>query len=126
MFLKYRPLPKSLGIFILGWYRVMLCDTYYFPFFFSHLFFVRTLRKFSTCKSFYPEGAPRLLSLLLVEARGSMVGLASLDTPENSCLYIMLIFVQNACDQLKHKQTLKHTCPMHPAMWQARQWYGSK
>ena len=40
---------------------------------------------------------PRLFSVLLAEV-------------------FLLIFVQNVCDQLKHKQTLKHARKMHAAI----------
>ena len=48
--------------------------------------------------------------MLLVEVRWSKIAVVSLDTHGESRLYILLIFVQNACDQLRHKQTLdRHT-----------------
>ena len=60
-----------------------------------------------------------LFSMLLVQVRGSKIQLVSLDTPENSRLYILLIFVQNTCGQVIYKQTLKHAREMRVAMYRA-------
>lgn len=60
--------------------------------------------------------------MLLIEVWECKTGLVFLDPPENSCLYILLNFVQNACDQLKYKQTLKHARKMYAAMQQATEW----
>ena len=59
--------------------------------------------------------------MLLVEVQGSKMGLVSLDSLENSCFGILLIFqvVQNAYDQVKYKQTLKHARKVHAVMYQA-------
>ena len=54
----------------------------------------------------------RVCSVLFVEVRESKIRLVSLNTLENSHLFILLIFVQNACDQLKHKQILEHARKM--------------
>ena len=81
---------------------------------FLFLFFLVIFWK--TCRSF-----PLLFSMLLVEVQGSKMGLVSLDALENSCFGILLIFqvVQNAYDQVKYKQTLKHARKVHAVMYQA-------
>ena len=57
--------------------------------------------------------------MFLVEVWGSKIGLVSLDIPENYRLKVLLIFVQNACGQIKHKQILKHARKMYAAMKRA-------
>ena len=54
--------------------------------------------------------------MLLVQVREFKIGLVSLDTRKNSRLQILLIFVQNTCDQLKYKQILKYARKVHAAM----------
>ena len=54
--------------------------------------------------------------MLLFKLRWSKIGLVSLDTPENRRLWILLIFVQNECEQLKHKQTLKQALKIGEAI----------
>ena len=54
----------------------------------------------------------RVCLVLFVEVREPKIRLVSLNTLENSRLFILLIFVQNACDQLKHKQILEHARKM--------------
>ena len=53
--------------------------------------------------------------MILVEMWGSKVGLVSLGTPDNSRLWILLIFLRNACGQLKYNQKLKNTRKKHAA-----------
>ena len=57
--------------------------------------------------------------MLLVEVWRSKIGFIFFGKPENSRLYILFIFVQNACGQLKYKQTLKQANKMHAAMQRA-------
>ena len=59
---------------------------------------------------------PLLFSMLPVEVPESKIGTVTLEIYEKSGLQILLIFVQNALGQLKHKQTLKYTRKMHAAM----------
>ena len=63
-----------------------------------------------------------LSSMLLIEVWECKTGLVFLDPPENSRLCILLNFAQNAWDQLKYKQTLKHARKMYAAMQQATEW----
>ena len=66
--------------------------------------------------------------MLLVEKWGSKIGLISLDTPENSRLYIRLIFVQDAAASSninKHSKLTQDACSCL-ANNRVRQRYGSE
>ena len=61
----------------------------------------------------------RLFNISLLQVRGLKIGLVPLDTSENFCLQILLVFVANACGQHRYKQILKHVRKMYVAMQQA-------
>ena len=105
-------LPKISAIF----YVFVLTDNAlqqlsFFIFFFSPIFWTNMQR-------FFPD----LFSMLLDEVRGSEIGPwthLKISVCGFCQVFGLQVFVQNACAQLKHKQTLKHARKMHAAMQRA-------